>query len=416
MTRRRWILAIVALVLVLGAGVAVAGYVVWQNRHPGTIRGSSTVEFETTEEPGATTRPEEVVRKVPWPTYGYDEQRTRYAPGFDVRPPFTTEWEKGTGSLLEFPPVVAYGRVYVGTNDGRFLAVDTETGKTIWQKTFDRCIAASATMGEGVIYQPLMDPFPCREHKQDAAGYVVAIDPDTGRELWRFEAGVVETSPLVVGNLLYFGSWDKKMYAVDVNSHKAVWTFPTGDQVKAGPAYARGTLYFASYDNKVYAVDARTGKLRWSASGTANFYSTPTIAYGRVFIGNTDGRVYAFGQDSGHLLWAKATGGYVYSSAAVWQKTVYVGSYSKRFYALDAGSGDVRWSFDAGGAISGAPTVLDGVVYFSTLERKTFGLDARTGKKLWTFDDGKYSPVVADKERVYLAGYKRLYGLLPDWG
>ena len=35
MTRRRWILAIVALVLVLGAGVAVAGYVVWQNRHPG---------------------------------------------------------------------------------------------------------------------------------------------------------------------------------------------------------------------------------------------------------------------------------------------------------------------------------------------------------------------------------------------
>jgi outer membrane protein assembly factor BamB len=320
------------------------------------------------------------------------------------------------GSLLEFPPVVAYGRVYVGANNGRFLAVDAATGKTDWQKRFDRCIASSPTMGDEVVYQPLMDPFPCREHKQDAAGYVVALDADTGRELWRFEAGVVETSPLVVGDLLYFGSWDKKMYAVDVNTHKAVWTFPTGDQVKAGPAYARGTLFFASYDNKVYAVDARTGKLRWSASGTANFYATPTIAYGRVFIGNTDGRVYAFGQDSGHLLWAKATGGYVYSSAAVWQKTVYVGSYSKRFYALDAGSGDVRWSFDAGGEISGAPTVLDGVVYFSTLERKSFGLDARTGKKLWEFHDGKYSPVVADKEHVYLAGYKRLYGLAPEGG
>lgn len=413
MTRRRWIIAIVALLLVLGAGVAAAGYLVWEKRHPGTIRGSSTVEFETTEEPGVSTRPEEVVRKVPWPTYGYDEQRSRFAPGFDVRPPFMTTWEKGTGSLLEFPPVVAYGRVYVGTNDGRFIAVNAEKGHIVWQKNFSRCIAASPTIGEEVIYQPLMDPYPCREHKQDAAGYVVALDPDTGRELWRFEAGVVETSPLVVGNLLYFGSWDKKMYAVDVNTHKAVWTFPTGDQVKAGPAYDRGTLYFASYDNKVYAVDARTGKLRWSASGTANFYATPTVAYGRVFIGNTDGRVYAFGQDSGHLLWAKATGGYVYSSAAVWQKTVYVGSYSKRFYALDAGSGDVKWSFDAGGEISGAPTVLDGVVYFSTLEEKTFGLDAESGKKLWEFDDGKYSPVVADKERVYLAGYKRLYGLTP---
>src|SRR6187551_2855432 len=85
MTRRRWIVAIAALVLLLAAGAAAAAYVLWQQRHPGTIRGSSTVEFETTEEPGATTRPEEVVRKVPWPTYGYDEQRSRYAPGFDVR-------------------------------------------------------------------------------------------------------------------------------------------------------------------------------------------------------------------------------------------------------------------------------------------------------------------------------------------
>ena len=94
-----------------------------------------------------------------------------------------------------------------------------------------------------------------------------------------------------------------------------------------------------------------------------------------------------------------------------------MGSYSKRFYALDAGSGDVRWSFDAGGAISGAPTVLDGVVYFSTLEREDVRTRrARPGRSSGTFDDGKYSPVVADKERVYLAGYKRLYGLLPEGG
>ena len=109
--RRRWIILIVGVALLLVAGVAAAAYVVWQQRNPGTIRGSSTIEFETTEEPGATTRPEKVVRKVPWPTYGYDEQRTRYAPGFDLRPPFTSTWEKGMGSLLEFPPVVAYGRV-----------------------------------------------------------------------------------------------------------------------------------------------------------------------------------------------------------------------------------------------------------------------------------------------------------------
>ena len=414
--RKRWILIAVALVLLLLAGVAAAGYVVWQKRHPGTIRGSSSTEFVATEEPGVVTRPEKQVQRIPWPTYGYDEQRSRFAPGLDLRPPFDVTWQRGTGSLLEFPPVVGYGRIYVGANDGRFFALDSATGHLDWKKEFGHCTAASPTIGRGVVYQPLMDTYPCAQHKPNAPGYVVALDATTGDELWRFQAGVVESSPLLVGRLLYFGSWDKKMYAVDVKTHKAVWTFPTGDAIKGGPAYANGTLYFASYDSKVYAVDARTGKLRWSSSGTANFYATPTLAYGRVFIGNTDGRVYAFGEQSGHLLWAKATGGYVYSSAAVWQKTVYVGSYSKRFYALDAGSGDVRWSFDAGAPVSGAPTVLDGVVYFSTLGEKTFGLDARTGKKLWQFDDGKYSPVVADQERIYLAGYKKLYGLVPRGG
>jgi outer membrane protein assembly factor BamB len=395
---------------------AAAAVVLWQHRHPGSIHGSGSTEFETMQEPGATVRPEKVVRKVPWPTYGYDEQRTRFAPAFHLRPPFRRLWKVNAGSLMEFPPVVAYGRLYVGTNNGRFLAIEADTGRVAWDKKLGRCTAASPAVWRGVLYQPLMDPSPCREHQQDAPGYIVALDAATGRELWRFRAGVIESSPLLVKGMLYFGSWDKKFYALDVRTRKVVWTFSAGDAIKAGPAYTNGTVYFASYDNKVYAVDARTGKLRWAASGTANFYATPAIAYGRVFIGNTDGRVYAFGAASGHLLWARATGGYVYSSAAVWQKTVYVGSYCRRFYALDAATGDVRWSFDTHTAISGAPTVLGGLVYFSTLNGRTYALDAQTGKKIWQFGDGKYSPVVADEERLYLVGYKKLYGLAPDSG
>ena len=414
--RRRWIILIVGLVLLFAIGAAAAAYVVWKRQSPGTIRGSASTEFETTAEPGATTRPETVVREIPWPTYGYDEQRTRYAPPFDHRPPFRQMWERKLGTLAEFPPVLAYGRAYVGVINGRFRAIDTKTGRIVWEKDFGRCMAASPTMGKGVVYVPLMDPFPCREHKPGAQGFVVALDADTGTELWRFQAGVVESSPLLVGRLLYFGSWDKKMYALDVRTQKVVWTVTTGAEVKGGAAFANGTIYFASYDNKVYAVDAGTGKVHWTGSGVANFYATPTVAYGRVFIGNTDGRVYAFGAESGHLLWAKATGGFVYSSAAVWQRKVFVGSYGKRFYALDAGSGDVVWSFPTADAISGAPTVLDGVVYFSTLGQKTFGLDADNGKKVWAFDDGKYSPIVADQERVYLTGYRKLYGLESEGG
>ena len=54
---------------------------------------------------------------------------------------------------------------------------------------------------------------------------------------------------------------------------------------------------------------------------------------------------------------------------------------------------------------------MAGRVYFATLKGTTYALDARTGRRLWTFPDGKYSPVVADADRLYLVGYATVYGL-----
>ena len=45
---------------------------------------------------------------VPWPTYGYDQARTRYAPAFQHRPPYEQVWRFNTRKLIEFPPVIAY--------------------------------------------------------------------------------------------------------------------------------------------------------------------------------------------------------------------------------------------------------------------------------------------------------------------
>ncbi|MBA2536078.1 MAG: PQQ-binding-like beta-propeller repeat protein, partial [Actinobacteria bacterium] len=384
------------------------------------VRGSAETEFVPTEEPGTSTRAEEEVRKEPWPTYGFDLARTRVAADFDLRPPYRKVWQFSARRLIEFPPVVAYGRLYFANNPGRFFALDAKTGKLVWEKQLKRCTAASPTVADGVVYQALMDPSPCKPHDDNAPGYLVALDAETGEEAWRFEAGVTESSPLLVDGVLYFGSWDKKIYALDAKTQRVLWTHRTGDKVKGAAAYTKGTVYVGSYDGKVYALDAKSGKLRWGASaqggirGAGNFYATPALAYGRVFIGNTDGKVYAFGAKSGRLLWSQDTGGFVYSSAAVWGQTVYVGSYSKRFFALDAATGDERWKFKANGRISGSPTVIDGVVYFSTLERKTYALDAKSGKQLWTFADGKYGALVADEERAYLLGFSLVYGLEPD--
>jgi outer membrane protein assembly factor BamB len=411
------VLIVIGLLLLLAGGALAAAWV-WNERQTEDVRGSADTEFVETQEPGATTREKEAVNEEPWPTYGFDRARTRFAPDFQHRPPFRRLWTVSAGTLIEFPPVIAYGRLYFADTRGRFYAVDAKTGEIAWRKNFGRFTAASPTVGQGVVYQPLMnDP---GEDRKSAPGYMVALDAETGQERWRFKAGVVESSPLLAGAVLYFGTFDDKLYALEVESGKPRWTFKAGDDIKGGPVLAGGNIYFGSYDGKVYALDERSGKLRWESAaqgglrGAGNFYATPAAAYGRIFIGNTDGKVYAFGAKSGNLLWSKSTGGFVYSSAAVWNKTVFVGSYDRRLYALDAATGDVRWSFRANDRISGPATVMAERVYFATLRKRTYGLDARTGKRVWTFPAGRYASVVADAERFYVTGTNKVFALEPS--
>jgi outer membrane protein assembly factor BamB len=362
------------------------------------------------------------VEAFAWPEYGFDLARTHAAPRLGLRPPFRTLWTMhGDWSLIEFPPVLDGGRLFLGTNHGLVLAVDAGTGRIVWKRQFAGCVAASPSVGNGVVYLGFMDPPPCRG---TAPSFLAALDARTGRTLWRFRAGVVETPPLLAGGRVYFGSWDHRVYAVDARTGRLDWSFATADRVKGGAAFAGGTIFAGSYDGRLYALDADTGKLRWAASGLGSLYATPSVADARVFVGSTDGRVYAFAASSGRELWSTPTGSFVYSPVALAGGSAYVGSYDHRFYALSQATGRVRWSFDAGAPISGAPTVLDGLVYFSTCgscstyeqnprARRTFALDTRTGHVVWRFPDGEYSPVIADPRRVYLTGFTTLYGLVP---
>ena len=304
-----------------------------------------------------------------WPTYGYDDARTHVSVSYGHRPPFRQAWRFRAAHYLEFPPAVAYGRLYVPNQRGRFFAVNTATGKIIWQKRFRRCIAASPVVQDGVVYQALMHRLPCPKWARSSPGYVVAMDARTGRELWSFRAGVVESSPVLVDGRLYFGSWDHHLYCVRARDGKLLWRFRADDELNSAPAYAGGTIYIGSDAGRIWAIDAKTGARRWnnrSYSGREYFYATPTVAYGRVFVGNTDGTVYAFGATTGRLLWARHVGTYVYTAAAVWKRRVLVGTYDGHVLALDAATGDTRWRVSAPAAVHGAPTVLDGLVYFAS--------------------------------------------------
>jgi outer membrane protein assembly factor BamB len=336
-----------------------------------------------------------------------------------VTPPYRPLWFFRARSLVEFPPAIAYGRLYFANAEGTLFAVDIKRVRTQWAYRARRCTAATPAVDGHTVYMTFLNKPPCNASRSGLDGQVVALNADTGKVRWRVTIGPSESSPLVVDGVVYVGDWNGKVYAFNAATGATRWTFSTGGKVKDAMALAGGRIYFGSYDHHVYALNARTGKLFWRASAQqrlgsrGTFYSTPAVAYGRVYIGSTDGKVYSFGATSGKLRWSHGTGDYVYSSPAVWQQRVFAGSYDGTMYCFDAATGDVRWKFKANGAISGSPNVINDVLYFSTLKGRTYALNPRNGKLLWGFRRGAYAAAVSDRRRLYLAAYSRIFALAP---
>jgi outer membrane protein assembly factor BamB len=413
---RKAALAAAAVLLVAAGGLA--AFVLYGRHAERDVRGSSSAEFVPTET--VTRPPFRRVQGIFWPFFGYDEARTHVAPVTRLRPPYRRLWVAGGRSLLEFPPAIAFGRLYLANGAGVVYALSTKTGHRAWAYRSNRCAAASPAVGpvqRGTVYETFLSPGRCPS-KRPGNGLVVALAAGDGEVRWTRRIGASETSPVVYGHRVYVGDWLGKVYALDSRNGRIEWSYRTGGAVKGGVALSGNRLYVGSYDGNLYALNAKTGALLWKSSsvgqlfGHGTFYSTPAVAYGRVYIGSTDHKVYSFGATTGKVRWSHSTGGYVYGSPAVWRGLVLVGSYDHTFYAFDAATGAERWRFRADGPISGSGTVVGGLVYFASLAGRTYALDARTGRLRWSFHDGRYSPVVADRRRLYLLGYSTVYGFV----
>jgi outer membrane protein assembly factor BamB len=157
------------------------------------------------------------------------------------------------------------------------------------------------------------------------------------------------SSPTIADGLVYFGSGDQHVYALEASNGTLRWSFPTGDVVHASPAVSAGLVYIGSWDRNLYALDAVTGRERWRYT-TGN----DTTIYNQIGIA---------------------------SSAAVANGVVFVGGRDGHFHAVDAGTGTLKWKHDnrMGWTIA-SPAVRDGVVYFPTSDGRRFkGLEAATG-------------------------------------
>jgi outer membrane protein assembly factor BamB len=428
--RKKWLLLGAAIVvLVLGAGGAVFAL----TRPPEDVSNPEVAfEEEPTVTPVPSVIPEEPeegskqvdpLRNFVWGEYGYTKDRRRFMPASTLlRPPYWRVWSYTGSILLEFPPVMAEGTLFLLKNNGALHAIDKKTGKKKWARKLGVLAASSPSYGNGRIFVTLLS------RGKSKAGAVVALDAKKGKILWkRLLPSRSESSPLFADDRIYLGSENGTVYNLRAGDGAVRWTYKASGAVKGGLALANGKLFFGDYKGRVYAIRQADGGQVW-ATGTkgakfglssGQFYSTPAVAYGRVYIGNTDGRMYSFSSANGKLAWTKGTGSYVYASPAVGQvpggkPTVWFGSYDGKFYAVDARNGKLRWSRSFGGKISGGATVIGDIVYFSNYGKKdTTGLGARTGRTVFHMGRGAFNPVISDGRTIFLTGYSSLYALRP---
>jgi outer membrane protein assembly factor BamB len=227
--------------------------------------------------------------------------------------------------------------------------------------------------------------------------------------------GIAETffpsSPAVAHGVIYVGSWDHKLYALDTNTGKILWSAQTGDHITSSPAVVNGVVYVGSWDHKLYAFKADgCGQFAcsplWTSAPTGNsIFSSPVVDNGTVYVGSQDGKLYAYkasgcdgNKSSCNPLWSVQIGTSITSSPAVDHGVVYVGSWDHKLYALDAATHTIKWSYPTGDIVWSSPTVANGLIYSGSADKKLYALDAKTGVLKWEYTTGNAihsSPAVA---------------------
>jgi outer membrane protein assembly factor BamB len=345
-----------------------------------------------------------------WVQFRYDPAHSGTNPYEHVLTPknvhkLKVEWKHKLAYNSRSSPAVVDGVVYVGDDSTDLYALDAKSGKQIWRYTTGDTGFMAPAVANGIVYV-------------NVANGVDAINVTTGTRIWHYQVFLPQ-GVTVVDGLVYFGSYQGGVYALDAKTGVKRWFASTG-AVETSPAVADGVLYVGTDDDRLYAIDAATGAINWTFKAGGYVRSSPSVADGVVYVGSDDGNVYALDAATGTQIWAFDTGGLVDSGPAVSDGVVYVSGY-KAIYAVRASDGTKLWKVKENINVMSSPALANGVVYVGGIINHVDALQAlkaTTGSLLWSkvLSTGKSvdsSPAVVDGV-VYCGspdGYAYAFGL-----
>ena len=213
--------------------------------------------------------------------------------------------------------------------------------------------------------------------------------------LWKFKTGgPLYASPVIANGILYIGSTDGKVYALDAKQWGIKWVFDAGDAIRYSAAVLGDRVYFSARNNKVYALDAKTGEKLWEFKSKNWMDAPPVVVDNKVYVGAFPSKIYVLNARTGALesrrektihirgieygcangvfrpispehnakLWRSQTAGSE-SYPVTANGTVYIGARDGQLHAFDMASKTQTWAYQLGGFVEAAPAISEGILY-----------------------------------------------------
>lgn len=294
-----------------------------------------------------------------------------------------TVWRKYLEAASKATPVVHNGVVYLGTNDGRFWALDAATGDVRWKAETRAEILTSALVHDDRVFFGNGD------------GRLFAYTLD-GRKLWEFRARqAFYSTGVAVGDRVVFACNDGIKYALDAGTGRLLWKNSDPTYSIESPLFVwEGKVYSGSWDQYIRCVDASTGKLLWKQIGegsriepAARYYSPgdamPVVAGGKVFAADRRYNLTILDAITGERLGTME--GVAAAGLSEDGRFIYLRKTTGNLVKMDPDQ-NVIWEVNAElNALPVAPVEKHGVVYVASAQGKVSAVSARFGRILWQY-------------------------------
>jgi outer membrane protein assembly factor BamB len=314
-------------------------------------------------------------------------------------------WATMLGAPIYAPAALRDGVAYVGTSGGMFYAVRLSDGAFVWAFAAGRGVFGGATATDNAVY------FVCDN------GFLYKLDRRAGTEIWRHDLGdaqaarilphqVVENSgdfdfdtrgptPVLAVGILYVGSGDGSVHAVDEATGRRVWRSDVGGKVRGTAVVTGDRVVVGTFAGQLKALDRRTRTELWQTRNMGPIVGGVALVGDRIVAGSRYGALAAFDLVSGTRHWFSQLWGSSAESEATpaGDGRFLIGSSDLRRVALmDAQDGLVIWRTDVHGWAWPRPTLAGSIVLVSTIgvapyQMRHLGslsaLDRETGQLRW---------------------------------